>query len=68
MNLIEYADRDMLAIDLANILAGNLKQALLHHDTASLAVPGARPNSWSRIAAEAMPRVSVRWGDGTEPP
>ena len=40
MNLIEYADRDMLAIDLANILAGNLKQALLHHDTASLAVPG----------------------------
>jgi 6-phosphogluconolactonase len=40
MNLIEYADRDMLSIDLANILAGNLKQALLHHDTVSLAVPG----------------------------
>jgi 6-phosphogluconolactonase len=40
MNLIEYADRDMLAIDLANVLAGELKQALLHHDTVSLAVPG----------------------------
>ncbi|MFA3915553.1 6-phosphogluconolactonase [Ruegeria hyattellae] len=40
MNLREYADRDMLAIDVANMLAGELETALLHHDTVSLAVPG----------------------------
>ncbi len=40
MNIQEYADRDMLAIDAANVLAGNLKSALLHHETVSLAVPG----------------------------
>ncbi len=40
MRLVEYADRDMLAIDVANILAGALETALLHHETASFAVPG----------------------------
>ncbi|HBS49151.1 MAG TPA: 6-phosphogluconolactonase [Rhodobacteraceae bacterium] len=40
MKFLEYADEDMLAIDLANVLAGALKQALLHHDTVSFAVPG----------------------------
>ncbi len=40
MKLIEYADRDMLALDVANILAGELKNALLSHDSVSLAVPG----------------------------
>ena len=40
MNFIEYADRDMLAIDLANTLAGELETALLHHETVSFAVPG----------------------------
>ncbi|WP_170358683.1 6-phosphogluconolactonase [Ruegeria arenilitoris] len=40
MNIQEYADRDMLAIDVANVLAGELESALLHHDFASLAVPG----------------------------
>lgn len=40
MKLIEYADRDMLAINLANTMAGEIKQALLYHETASLAVPG----------------------------
>lgn len=40
MNILEYADRDMLAIDVANVLAGNLETALLHHDTVSFAVPG----------------------------
>lgn len=40
MNLIEYADRDMLAIDVANNLAGELESALLHEETVSLAVPG----------------------------
>ncbi len=61
MNLIEYPDRDMLAIDLANLLAGELKAALLSHDTASFAVPGgttpgpvfdalcAAPLEWDRV-------------------
>lgn len=40
MNIQEYADRDMLAIDVANVLAGDLESALLHHDFVSLAVPG----------------------------
>lgn len=40
MNIVEYADRDMLAIDVANVLAGELKMTLLNHDTVSLAVPG----------------------------
>lgn len=40
MKLVEYADRDMLAIDLANVLAEDLETHLLHHDTASFVVPG----------------------------
>ncbi|MCG7518150.1 6-phosphogluconolactonase [Ruegeria sp. Ofav3-42] len=40
MKIQEYADRDMLAIDVANALAGELESALLHHDMVSLAVPG----------------------------
>jgi 6-phosphogluconolactonase len=40
MKLIEYADREALAIDLANVLAGELENALLSHDRVSLAVPG----------------------------
>ncbi len=40
MNIIEYADREMLAMNVANALAGEIKQALLAHDTVSFAVPG----------------------------
>ncbi|MFC3117930.1 hypothetical protein ACFOHS_05315 [Jhaorihella thermophila] len=40
MNLVEYADRDLLAMDVANLLAGELKSALLARDTVSFAVPG----------------------------
>lgn len=40
MNIIEYADREMAAIDLANVLAGDLKTVLLTQEHASLAVPG----------------------------
>lgn len=40
MNVVEYPDREMLAIDLANRLAGELEAHLLSHDSASLAVPG----------------------------
>ncbi len=40
MNLIEYPDREVLALDLANAIAGELKNALLTHERVSLAVPG----------------------------
>ncbi|WP_424986538.1 6-phosphogluconolactonase [Microbulbifer sp. S227A] len=40
MNIVEYADRELAAIDLANTLAGDLESVLLTHDRASLAVPG----------------------------
>ena len=40
MNLIEYADREMLAMNVANVLASELKKTLLAHETASVAVPG----------------------------
>lgn len=40
MRIQDYADRDMLAIDVANMLAGELEAALLHNETIALAVPG----------------------------
>ncbi|MBD3663314.1 6-phosphogluconolactonase [Sulfitobacter aestuariivivens] len=40
MNLIEYADREMLALNVANVLASEIKKCLLAHDFASFAVPG----------------------------
>ena len=40
MNLIEYADRELMMIDLANQIAEELENTLLHEDRASLAVAG----------------------------
>lgn len=40
MKFNEYADREMLAIEVANEIAGDLETHLLHHDSASLAVAG----------------------------
>jgi len=40
MKFNEYPDQDMLAIEVANEIAGDLKTHLFHHDTASLAVAG----------------------------
>lgn len=40
MNLIEYPDREILAMKVANRLAGDLKKALQVHEFASFAVPG----------------------------
>ncbi|WP_264213529.1 6-phosphogluconolactonase [Leisingera thetidis] len=40
MKFHEYPDQEMLAIEVANEIAGDLKTHLLHHDTASLAVAG----------------------------
>lgn len=40
MKFIEYPDADMMMIDLANQIAGDLNAALLHEDRVCLAVPG----------------------------
>ncbi len=40
MNLIEYPDVEMMMIDLASHIAGELNTCLLEHEWASLAVPG----------------------------
>ena len=40
MKFEEYHDRDMLAIDVANVMAGRLENALFTHERATLAVPG----------------------------
>lgn len=62
MNLIEYPDRDMLAMGLADALAGVLRSCLALHDHASLCVPGgsspgetfsllsAVPLDWNRVS------------------
>lgn len=40
MKFIEYPDSEMMMIDLADTLAGELENSLLTHDTVSFAVPG----------------------------
>jgi len=40
MKFVEYPDSDMMMMDLANVIAGEIENALFTHDTASLAVPG----------------------------
>lgn len=40
MKLLEYPDRDMMMIDLANVLAGEIGAALRSKDAVSIAVPG----------------------------
>ncbi len=40
MRFVEYPDREMMMIDLAGVLAGELGRALLHQDRATLVVPG----------------------------
>ncbi len=40
MNLIEYPDAELMMMDLANSIAGEIEQHLLTHDSASFAVPG----------------------------
>lgn len=40
MKFIDYADADMMAIDLANVLAGDLENMLFHEERVSFAVPG----------------------------
>lgn len=76
MKILEYPDRDMLAIDLANKLAGELESHLFHNDTASFAVAGgttpapvfddlcAADLPWDRV--HVMP-TDERWVPNTDP-
>lgn len=40
MEFVEYPDREMMMMDLANRIAGELKSCLFQHEWASFAVPG----------------------------
>ena len=40
MKFVEYPDRDILALDLAGLIADELAEALHHQDRATLVVPG----------------------------
>lgn len=76
MNFLEYPDRDMLAIDLANVLADEIETCLLHHEHASFVVPGgttpgpifdalcAADLDWSRV--HVMPS-DERWVSPDDP-
>lgn len=72
MNLIEYPDREMMMIDLAQKLAGELGECVMTHEHASFAVPGgttpgpvfdalcAADLDWSRV--HVLP-TDERWVD-----
>ena len=72
MNIIEYPDRDMLAIDVASQIAGDLNTHLLNNETASVAVAGgttpapifddlcAADLDWARVRVMA---TDERWVD-----
>lgn len=40
MKLQEYADREMMMMDVANVIAGELNSSLMNHEHVSFAVPG----------------------------
>ena len=76
MELIEYPDREMLALSLASTLAGQLSQHLRISDHASLCVPGGTTPApvYDMLSASDLdwPRVTVllndeRWVDGAHP-
>ncbi len=76
MTLFEYPDREMMMIDLANKLAGELKTCLTTQDCASFAVPGgttpgpvfdalcAADIDWSRVH---VMLTDERWVPETHP-
>jgi len=61
MNFVEYADREMLAMDLANKLAGEINAALRHEERVLFAVPGgASPGPvFDALCAAALDWASV---------
>ncbi len=76
MNLVEYPDREMMMIDLANRLAGEIRSILSHEDWATFAAPGgttpgpifdalcAAQLDWSRVRV--VP-TDERWVPETSP-
>ena len=67
MDLIEYPDREMLAMGLADKLASSLRSCLSRHDRASFCVPGGSSpgETFATLAGSAMDwaRVDVFLGD-----
>lgn len=59
MKLQTYPDRDMLAIDLANRMAGELAAALMHQERATLIVPG---GSTPGPVFDALCAADIDWG------
>jgi 6-phosphogluconolactonase len=59
MDFKEYPDQEMLAINVANVLAGALENALLKHDTVSFAVPG---GSTPGAVFDALCGAHLDWG------
>lgn len=76
MKLHEYSDSDLLWLNLANIIAGELTRGLMQHDRVSLAVPGGTTPGpvFDVLSAISLPweRVDVlltdeRWVPETSP-
>jgi 6-phosphogluconolactonase len=76
MKLVEYPDPEMMMIDVANVLAGEINATLMHEDRCTLAVPGGTtpgPVFQSLCAAKLdWDRVDVlltdeRWVDEDDP-
>lgn len=59
MKLIEYADREMLAMDVAQMLASELRAALQQRETVTLAVPG---GTTPGPVFDSLCGVSLDWG------
>jgi 6-phosphogluconolactonase len=59
MNLIEYADAELMMMDLANRLAGELRQALTGGSRASIAVPG---GTTPGPIFDSLAAVDLDWG------
>jgi 6-phosphogluconolactonase len=59
MRITEYSDREMLAMNVANTLAGELKNALLVHDFVSFAVPG---GSTPGPVFDLLSAIDLDWG------
>ena len=55
---IDYPDRDLLVMDLANKLAGDLRDALCHQERASFVVPG---GSTPRVIFDFLCAADIDW-------
>jgi len=58
MKLVEYSDSDIMWMDLANTIAGELNRALMTHERVSLAVPG---GTTPGPAYDVLSAISLDW-------